>query len=323
MLCGIYMSSIKEKGEKRDDSRVVPFVKYTFTEHQFETVMGEIDSELRRQGIDVANRSLHAPILISQKLSIDNFIVSGGDVIAGEYTSHNLGAHIEKWYKVKYGDKMKKDFRLGRMLLEIKGEYYTIGFPLIYGSVRFVCDTNLREYPSISCKGPVFINLLTMVEGLTKTIAKELDAQELECLCMRYGSALNAIMNYEKIGLPYEREALTDLETAVDSFFYKHKQYGQSKWHSLQFAEKLLKGVIVKCGKTPPFTHKLKDLSKLIHDVSGIQITSEMLEEIECKPEVRYSSDIVSAREAFRAHDASLDLLKEVIEQLPRTDGDA
>lgn len=305
--------------KERNYSQIVPFVKYTFTESEFNTAMDEIDSELREQKVPIPNRPLNAPCFITQKLNVDNFIVLGDNSTPGEYTSHNLGSHINQWYKVRYGDKLKKDFRLGRMIVEIQGEYYTVGFPLLFGRANFICDTTMREYSSIGVNEPAFVNLLTIIEGLTKAIAEKLTEQELKNLCTIYGSTYNAIINYEEVNLPYKIEALTDLETAVDSFFYTRRQYGQSKWHSLQFAEKLLKGVISSSGKSYPFTHKLEDLSKIINTTSGIQIDNEILKKIDCKPEVRYSSNIVSEEDAFRAHSASLALLQTVINQLPNT----
>lgn len=85
----------------------------------------------------------------------------------------------------------------------------------------------------------------------------------------------------------------------------------------LQFAEKLLKGVIESSGKAYPFTHKLKKLSKIINDFSWIQIDNGILKDIDCKPDVRYSAEIVSAEYAIKAHHASHALLRSVMDQLP------
>ena len=212
---------------------------------------------------------------------------------------------------------MKKDFRLGRMIIVVKGECFMVGFPLLFGRAKLICDPTLRKYPSMGINAPVIINLLATIKGLTQALASKLTEQELKELLTLYGSTYNAITNYEESGLAYKREALTDLETAVDSFFYTRQQYGQSKWHSLQFAEKLLKGVIDSYGKPYPFTHKLKELAKIINDPSGIQIDNDILKDIDCKPDVRYSADIVSEEDAIKAHHASLALLRSVMDQLP------
>jgi HEPN domain-containing protein len=124
-------------------------------------------------------------------------------------------------------------------------------------------------------------------------------------------------MYYDDSCFTMQSEVFTDLETAVDSFFYTRGQYGQSKWHSLQFTEKLLKDLITHYGGTYKFVHKLKELSQIVTDLSKLQIDGGLLEEIQCKAEVRYSADIVSREEALKAHHASLAVLRSIVEQLP------
>jgi len=320
------ISRLSEIFDKKPDESeknkmpTVPLVKYEITCQQFNSAMEAIDTELQAEKIAIANRSIQATLLIGEKLKVDGFQITGGDPTPEYFTSHNLGAHIHQWYDVKYGDKMKKDFRIGRMVVVIKGELFEVGFPLLFGRANFICDPTLRKYPSMGVNGPVTINLLAIIDGLTSALAAKLTDTELKELATLYGSTYNAMINYvDNSGLPSQKEILTDMETAIDSFFYTHEQFGQSKWHSLQFAEKLLKSIIESYGKTYPFTHKLKELTNIINTISGIKIDDKILSEIECKPEVRYNADLVSAEDAIKAHHAALALLRSVLDQLPNT----
>lgn len=286
-------------------------------EHTFNKMMEEIDSELKLENIEIYSRSLKATIKIAKRLEIKEMPLIGHAAIPGVYTADSLSAHVENWFIKRYGTKMKKDFRLCKIILILKGEAFLVGMPMIYGQIKIICDPSLKKY-EIADKNeqiPIF-NLLTHIEDLTPDFASTLTDSEMIDLVKFYGSTYNAIIDYYDYGLPFQQEALTDLENAVDSFFYNHQHFGQSKWSSLQFTEKLLKGVIENTGNSFPKSHKLKDLSKIVKEVAGIKICEETLSSIDCKPDVRYSAELVSDNEAVKAHHASLEVLRTIMNSI-------
>lgn len=290
------------------------------TDVRFHKIMEEIDEELKMENHRVQGREMRAIPKIAEKLKIDNLpFTTSTKVGADLYTTENIATHVYNWFKRKYGNKLNMQNNLAHMILRIKGTHFKVGFPLTFGTINIIFDSPLKKFPSIGHNKngeKVIFNLATYIEDLTPALVDELSSEEIIEIVNLYGTTFNAVLKFQSSKIPYRQEALADLETAVDSFFYIHQQYGQSKWASLQFTEKVLKGILKKSGKKIPHIHHLNELSEQVKNNSGIIIDKRLIEKIECKPDVRYSADLVSAEEAIIAHYASLEVFRSIIKQI-------
>jgi hypothetical protein len=86
-------------------------------------------------------------------------------------------------------------------------------------------------------------------------------------------------------------------------------RFGESKWASLQAAEKILKATIEFEGAKFRFGH---ELATLCEQLDGLGITCEwasLISKIQCSAGIRYGEVTCTRNEAVEAHQASLGLV--------------
>ncbi|GEM_PF-3480601 len=77
----------------------------------------------------------------------------------------------------------------------------------------------------------------------------------------------------------------------VNGLMARGGRYGESKWASLQAAEKVLKAAIDRAGAKYGFTHGLAGLCKTLGD-TGLNFNADaQMAAIQCKPGIRYGED--------------------------------
>lgn len=82
--------------------------------------------------------------------------------------------------------------------------------------------------------------------------------------------------------------------------------YGQSNWASLQAAEKVIKSYILEKGEGHGRIHKLDELSACAASLGLPALDPQIIAAIQCKPEVRYDTRLVSKDQAMAAYNAAL-----------------
>jgi HEPN domain-containing protein len=108
-------------------------------------------------------------------------------------------------------------------------------------------------------------------------------------------------------------EARSDLKTAVDKLMERGDHYGNSKWASLQAAEKCLKAAIELHGGQYDWTHKLKELSDDLSTL-GVKLSApHLLDDIQCNPKIRYRKEPCSREQALTAHHVVLNLVLDLV----------
>lgn len=282
--------------------------KYPETEADFLSLIENIDIELKKRDIPIHSRPVHAFSEVCKRLRISIPFVPDSSPVQGEYSGSSLSAHIHLWYQNRYGDRLKINFYPESVAILIRGDLWKINFPLFYGRFRLVFGPFLdRNKPSPDHDE---IYPLRWIEGFTPGLAMSLNRTEIQYIAGFISFTLQAIRKLQAV--QYERyipEARVDLANAVSSLFLSRPNYGQSKWASLQFAEKLfksfltLKKVVFPKGKKG---HDLAELAKISEDNGLRGIKPLLVASIQCESGVRYGETQVDASEAIRAHHASL-----------------
>jgi len=265
---------------------------------EFLRLIEEINASLIRDNVSIPLRPMSAISKFYVNHKIYAPVVPDGPPIPGDYNGDSLSAHINEWYQKKYGDRLKINFSPGSAALLIRGDAWRIDFPLLYGKFRMAFDRDLQK-PG---------NALRLIKGLTPEYAKSLSPNDLQEIARFFCLAFDAIQRLCEIARdPLIETARSDLISAVNNIFIQHPNYGQSKWASLQFSEKLLKCFIKKSGGNyPKRGHNLKLLAKLAVD-KGLQILpTSIINKIQCSARVRYGEEEVSLNDAIEAHHASL-----------------
>ncbi len=292
-------------------------MKKPTNESEFHNFILEIDAILKAKNIPIQQRPLHAFREIALRLSVELKVTGVGQPVPGNYEGDSFSAHILKWYDEKYGDRLKIDYAPAYVVILIQGDPYRLKIPLVYGSGKFIFDENFKKRPTIVVgsknkkPAPLLINVYELIDGLTKKMAKSLTLEDkkeiMDFVTESYDSIYKLI---EMKDLPFKKEAMADLKAAVDNILIENTNYGFSKWSSLQFTEKILKGFLKKNKINFPKKHDLVELNNLLTANNLPHVQLSVIGKIQCYAEVRYNKQLIDRNDAIKAHNASLEALQ-------------
>jgi hypothetical protein len=126
--------------------------------------------------------------------------------IPGVYEGESLSAHIYKWIRNRYRDRLKIDFSNGYSVILLKGDPWLCRFPVIYGEVTVTCERDLtKKFPTMVVSKPgeprkkPILNLLLCIQNLPQGLANELSDGDLQAILnfFQFGHEfLNALNNF-------------------------------------------------------------------------------------------------------------------------------
>lgn len=239
--------------------------KNHFNNHaEFDAFMRAIDAEMRAEEIRIDARELigHSRAAMKQKTTIRGGPLENRDPVEGVYAGDDLSLHIRRWFRTKYGDRLKVDFSTGTVPVLIDGDAYAMALPRVYGTVRLVCDPSSHGVNTGSAVGvggvpPIF----NRIKGLTPANSMTFSVRDLEILTAHFRSALLSFASIERAPKTQLVEAgVADLAAAAQSLLAKPHHFGLSRWSALQATEKFCKAYIAMKGSSFEYIH---DLDKL------------------------------------------------------------
>jgi len=283
--------------------------------------MDEIEHQLKNEDIPIFARPMRAMGLAAQKLNMTIPLIHNENQDFSNYNSENMSDQIDKWYHDKYGDLLKIDFSPASYVVLVNGDAFEAKMPRIYGKVRILANRDLtKEYTKISSSSDDLpcCNYLRCIKGLTQKIANQISDEEIIKLVNEFMINHTSINIFENFIDRYEyfHEGFSDYKESVKLILEQKPNYGLSKWETLQFIEKIFKGILKKNNIRPAYTHKLDELNDLLNNKIGIPIDSENIKAISCSPDVRYDKSLVNKADAINAHKKSLLVLSIVIRYL-------
>jgi|GEM_PF-3189485 len=250
----------------------------------FESFMREINEELKDEQVPIEGRSLGALSKVSERYQC----------MLG-WTDEE-GAAISRWFHSRYGERMKMNFDIGKTLVCIDGDIYSVSLPMILGQME--------------------INVFNWIDGVSDNLLKSLNEEELYSIQHHLVEHYRAYNKFKYI--PAEHTA--DLTIAVDQIMIRNPEYGLSKWASLQASEKTLKGYITINGGNPPRGgnrgHNIPLLVEQANALGLPEIDSNIISDIQCTAGVRYEHNLTQ-EDAYNAYCSSIILCKHVAEELP------
>jgi HEPN domain len=277
----------------------------------FEAMMREIDAEFVRDGLPIPSRSLHAVMAVGKRFKIGMPLVpppSGAPPELMRYAQ--LSKNIHEWYELVYGDRTKIDFSPGKMVLTIDGDLYLLSLPRIYGAVHFFAVRQFLEHKFPVTRGPAGCNILQLIESLTPAKAATFSDQTLDYITRSFKLALEAHDLLEASqGHSLIQIARGDIQTAVNNLMDRGDRFGESKWASLQAAEKILKATIEFEGAKFRFGHELMSFCEQLDDLGITCDWAPLISKIQCRAGIRYGEMTCTREEAVEAHQASLGLV--------------
>lgn len=276
---------------------------------EFEALMAEVDAKLKAEGVDIPNRPILAVGEVAGRFHLNIPLGGPSEGLPPDLAANvDLAEAIRQWYDDNYGDRIKTDFSPGTTIVELDGDLYEMRVPRLFGEVRFVLSRAWIPNPGIS-RGPIVANIVQLVADMTPAKAARLSDDALGNLAAAFEIAMPACYTLEGTGHRLMHIARGDVRVAVASLIGPGARYGESKWASLQAAEKILKAALDLRGATFKFTH---DLGQLCDDLraSGLAFAaSAEVASIQCKAGIRYGEEACTREEALAAHQASLKLV--------------
>jgi hypothetical protein len=289
------------------------------SDEEFDTVMTEIDAAIIQRGKKIPGRELAGWVefCTRYRVSISN--------------EHPTALRIFNWFTRMYGDRLNVDWDFGRSVALVKGEVCKIQGIRFYGPMVVACSTAvLGDVLQMAIQGGVIqiTNLLEgVVQGLTPELARRLSPEECHGILTAYGQMFLTFSRLESAlgakhgtsDAPYITKAMHDLVGSTESLLTAPPNYGQSKWASLQAAEKTVKSCILEKGASHKKSHSLADLCADAVVVGVPLVDPALIARIECSPAVRYDSTLVGKDEAIAAHYAALTVCGELAPVVKRT----
>jgi hypothetical protein len=172
-----------------------------------------------------------------------------------------------------------------------------------------LCDRNLKApYPTSSdpkdSNVVATINVLTLVQGLSDQLSRELSDHEVKVIFETFQRALHSFSSINSLGqlYPLAESARLDLRKSAEICVNDHTGRGMSRWHSLQAIEKLLKLFIEIRGGTSPQNHNLGQLDSIARSLGSRGLDRAQRKAVQCNADVRYKSEQVSLIEAATSH---------------------
>lgn len=291
----------------------------------FDQLMIETDERLREQGVAVSARPFHAVPLIAARMKIAEEIPIDASASGGQITPANLYAHIHRWYDQRYGDRLKTEVGPGNIALEIRGEAWKARLPLVYGAVEIVADRQLSTEPNPAGiragrgdKIPT-LNVLDTIESLPQALATSLTDEELGGLFHDFLFDFDVLqeLHSRTSNDALLQAAFTDLDVAVEKLVGNKRDYGQSRWSSLQFTEKALKSALQRANVQFSRTHALSKLATLGRDHGVFSVDDDLLANIQCTAGIRYGGRPATLDQALTAHRASIRVVAPLTKQRP------
>ena len=295
------------------------------TEEQFEILMREIDKALREENIDIPGRPILAMSEAAKRLKRGVFYLPHISVaIPNYYEGTCLAAHIFKWYDEQYGDRLNMDFSLGSTLYVLNNDPWLVKFQFALGEVEYVCQPDLTiKYPShcVARKEdfkPPILNILSCIEDIPENIVRKLSKKDQVNFADFFFTSLQTFQAVDKLinTNPLANAIRHDITSSALDCVSSRAEYGQSRWLSLQAAEKSLKLYISQLDAEYSYIHDLSKLYKEAQDLGLTSINENTIKNVQCDANVRYDNTNTSQADATRAHLSSFKITTQVMKAL-------
>ncbi len=242
----------------------------------------------------------------------------------GCYSGDDLTTRIFQWFKNLYGDKLKVEWGVGSIAVELAGDIYEIKYPWIIGSVKMIADPSTMSQKDQMIDNKPAVNALSYIKGLSPQIASSLNQQQLHELLQIFYLGYSCLdkMGYaardtenpgQNLLIP---EALGDLKASSTHLLERPPELGLSKWSSLQAVEKMIKAYISPKGGSFKWTHSLTELANEAEKLGLVPISRNDIQVVQCSPSVRYDSSGLTLTEVVAAQHAAIRVCNQIIENL-------
>jgi HEPN domain len=188
----------------------------------------------------------------------------------------------------------------------IRGDLFRVTLPFVMGKLPLICDPTkfTSSHPN---------NVLNYVSDLQPALANAISAQECAQILTDVKDSLTHLTQIKgripgllkALGLL--EQAKSDLAASVEDMLRTPADFGGSRYHSLQAAEKFVKALLSENGIKYPKDARDHDLNCLATLAGSLlTLSSVSIAAANCGAGARYQQPPSTLTEAFEAHRASL-----------------
>lgn len=283
-------------------------------EAQFRRYIAELDADLASRGVPASGRQVAALLeaAFDQGIRSSTLLVQEREPRPGVYEGEDLAIRLVRWYEETYGDGLKVNMSPGSTAVVLLGEVWEYRFPFGDAPVLFFAR-DITSGPAMYFEGErkvwldkgdqrrtgwpaQTLDVTKGVVGLPRSLIPRLSESELRELVELYSADwpavvwLNRARHHQLVN-----SALADFGASIRHVVARPPELGQARWSSQQGMEKLLKSCLAyTAGSYPkggPDAHRLTRLAELLGNASGPRLPDAVLNEIDCKPGMRYGEE--------------------------------
>ena len=253
--------------------------------------MEEVNSDLADEGVPFHARPIQAVIQILNKYKTSGPLVNAFiKSINYPVTAINLNNHVNEWYSSRYEDTLNIDLSPGRFPILIDGAPFQCKIPYIIGKAMIVAGKSVFDNPAI-------VNAVDFITDLPSYVRSMLSSEIEGYLQSIFITCLEASKDIKKDKCDLSISAESDAITSCDLICCNKPNPSLSAWHSLQFAEKVLKKFISQTKKYP-HTHKIEELRDKAIEVGYYPDPCINWQLFNFPPAVRYEPNYFNTTEA-------------------------
>jgi hypothetical protein len=287
------------------------------SEAEFQSLMAEVDRQLQTEMVPIASRPMRAESILAVWLG-ETFVhpYPRREPAEGCYTGDDLTIRVSRWFRARYGDRLKMHFGPGRMVINLLGDPWLVRFPMLTGSWDLILSESEPSDPSgrVRRLGEPFVplryNIVESFVDFPPELVGRLSPEDKQRVLDTWRFGFKGLL---AVGGVYRRHdlvrlALSDWEATVDQLSTPRGDNGLARWGSLQMAEKMLKAYIALRSADYKWSHDLAKLSESAEQLGLPHVDRAALASVQCSAGVRYGDDAVTLDSAIEAHHASLAL---------------
>jgi hypothetical protein len=283
------------------------------SDEDFNRTLEEIDQLLGSQDTNIGGREIRGWKLFCQRQQLEG--ISMFDPISEK---------VIDWFKARYGPRLNVDLDFGHSVLLLRGDIIRFRCPRFWGrSFKFCCpELAEQQFDEHATNRPVLVNVVNQLDGVTAAYGRSLTPNERSNILGTITKSHIQLARIADAGTQtFVPEARADIRSSVEQMMLNERQFGPSKWASLQALEKFLKAYISQQSTVPARGHKLAELSKAAESLGLRTLNRSDLSLVQCSPSVRYAASSVTKVEAIKAHHMAVSLCADIATQLSGQSG--
>jgi hypothetical protein len=303
------------------------------TEAEFQQLMAGVDRQLQTEMVPIPSRPMKAESILAVQLG-EPFVhpYPKREPAEGRYTGDDLTIRVSRWFKARYGNRLKMYFGPGRMVIMVLRDPWLVRFPMLTGTWSLFLSATEPSDPSgrVRRAGEPFVPMRFNIAGsfvdLPPELVMHLSDRQAEKIMTTWRNGFMALTDLNDVQRRHELVPLAtaDWDAAVDHLTADRGELGLARWGSLQAVEKMLKVYISLRASTYKRSHELAGLADDAEKLGLAPIDRTWLALVQCSPGVRYGTEQVTLDAAVTAHHAALGMSAHVarsISAIPANEG--